>query len=77
LWSGLAWSCDATEYGDQQIIPVLDLHSRYRFQPLVCDRLDGRQIAGHLEQLFRKHGAPLFLKRDNGSPSNPGSAARV
>ena len=70
LWSGLAWSCDATEYGDRQIIPVLDLHSRYRFQPLVCDRLDGRQIAGHLEQLFRKHGAPLFLKRDNGSPFN-------
>jgi hypothetical protein len=49
---------------------VLDLHSRYRFQPLVCDRLDGRQIAGHLEHLFRQHGAPLFLKRDNGSPFN-------
>lgn len=72
LWSGLAWSCDATEYGDdgRQIIPVQDLASRYRFRPLVSDRLDGRQIATHLEGLFRQHGAPLFLKRDNGSPFN-------
>jgi transposase InsO family protein len=72
LWAGLAWSCDATEYGPdgKQIIPVLDLRSRYRFQPLVTDRLDGRHIANHLERLFRQHGAPLFLKRDNGSPFN-------
>lgn len=72
LWSSLAWSCDATEYGEDgsQIIPVLDLHSRYRFQPLVSDRLAGTQIAGHLEKLFRQHGPPLFLKRDNGSVFN-------
>ena len=72
LWAGLAWSCDATEYGDdgQQIIPVQDLASRYRFRPLVTDRLNGHQIAAHLESLFRQHGAPLFLKRDNGSPFN-------
>lgn len=72
LRPGLAWSCDATEYDDngQQIIPVQDLASRYRFQPLVLDRLDGCQIATHLESLFRKHGPPLFLKRDNGSPFN-------
>lgn len=70
LWSGLAWSCDATEYGQHQLIPVLDLHSRYRFQPLVSDRLDGRQIASHLGKLFRQHGPPLFLKRDNGSVFN-------
>jgi hypothetical protein len=72
LWAGLAWSCDATEYGEDgcQIIPVQDLASRYRFRPLVSDRLDGCQIAAHLESLFRQHGAPLFLKRDNGSPFN-------
>src|ERR1700739_2732405 len=71
LWTGLAWACDATEYGEGwQIIPVQDLASRYRFRPLVSDRLDGRQIAAHLESLFRKHGAPLFLQRDNGSPFN-------
>ena len=72
FWSGLAWSCDATEYGehDTLIIPVQDLASRYRFVPLVTDRLNGCQIAVYLEDLFRKHGAPLFLKRDNGSPFN-------
>src|SRR5690348_9381239 len=72
LRPGLAWSIDATEYGEdgQQIIPVQDLASRYRFRPLVLDQLDGRQIATHLETLFRQHGAPLFLKRDNGSPFN-------
>lgn len=72
LHPGLAWSCDATEYGPDGvlIIPVQDLASRYRFAPLVTDHLDGRQIAAHLERLFRQHGAPLFLKRDNGSPFN-------
>jgi transposase InsO family protein len=72
LWAGLAWSCDATEYGPEAnlIIPVQDLASRYRFAPLVTDHLDGRQIAAHLERLFRQHGPPLFLKRDNGSPFN-------
>jgi transposase InsO family protein len=72
LWAGLAWSCDATEYGQDGwlIIPVLDMASRYRFRPLVCRQQDGRLIASHLESLFRQHGAPLFLKRDNGSPFN-------
>lgn len=72
LWAGLAWSIDATQYGEHgcQIIPVQDLASRYRFEPLVTDRLDACQITRHLEKLFRQHGAPLFLKRDNGSPFN-------
>lgn len=70
LHPGIAWSIDATEYGPGQIIPVLDLHSRYRCQPLVSDRLEGNQIARHLEKLFRQHGPPLFLKRDNGSVFN-------
>ena len=71
LKPGLAWSIDATEYGDGgQIIPVQDLASRHRFRPLVTDRLNGGQIAAHLERLFRQHGPPLFLKRDNGSPFN-------
>jgi len=72
LWSGLVWSLDATEYGPDgcQIIPVQDLASRYRLRPLVTDRLEGRQIAQHVETLFRQHGAPLLLKRDNGSPFN-------
>ena len=66
------WSVDATEYDDagHQLIPVQDLASRYRFRPLVCQQLEGGQIAAHLDRLFRQHGAPLFLKRDNGSPFN-------
>lgn len=31
---------------------------------------DGRLIAACLGAVFRAHGAPLFLKRDNGSPFN-------
>jgi hypothetical protein len=37
---------------------------------LACHQLAGGSIAAHLEKLFREHGAPLFLKRDNGSPFN-------
>jgi len=72
LWAGLAWSCDATEYGPDGslIIPVQDLASRYRLRPLVSHQLDGFQIAAHLKQLFHQHGPPLFLKRDNGSSFN-------
>jgi len=72
LHPGLVWSCDATEYGENGvlIIPVQDLAARYRFRPLVCRQQEGRQIAAHLESLFRQHGPPLFLKRDNGSPFN-------
>jgi len=78
LWAGLAWSLDATELDDGRIlIPVQDLASRYRFGPLVSDREDGHQIAAHLESLFRQHGAPLFLKRDNGSPFNCQSVDEV
>lgn len=51
-----------------QIVPVQGLASRHRLRPLVSDQLDGRQIAIHLESLFRRYGAPLFLKRDHGSP---------
>ncbi len=67
---GTAWSCDATEQDDHQIILVQDLAARYRFQPLVLAQLEGERIAAHLAVLFRRHGAPLFLKRDNGSPFN-------
>jgi hypothetical protein len=72
LYPGLAWAIDATEYGPngELIIPVMDMRSRYRFQPLVTNKLEGHQIALHLEKLFKQHGAPLFLKRDNGSPFN-------
>jgi hypothetical protein len=51
-------------------VAVQDLASRYRFEPLFARALFGGEIAGHLHQLFHRHGAPLFLKRDNGSNLN-------
>lgn len=72
----VAWAIDATERGrDRQgrklyIHAVQDLCTRYRFAPLVALDSKGAAVAAHLEKLFRKHGAPLFLKRDNGSPLN-------
>ena len=38
--------------------------------PLVHAREEGDLIARYLEQMFRKEGPPMFLKRDLGSPLN-------
>lgn len=71
-----AWAIDATERGrDRQgrklfVHAVQDLCSRYRFAPLVALESKGPAVAEHLQKLFRRHGPPLFLKRDNGSPLN-------
>jgi transposase InsO family protein len=72
LWHkpGLVWAIDATQYQSCKIIPLHDLASRYRFTPLVSSCEDGPQIAAFLDASFRQHGAPLFLKRDNGKPFN-------
>ena len=72
----LAWALDATErerdgLGKKLVLhEVQDLCSRYRFDPLVATESKGEAVARHLDALFRKHGAPLFLKRDNGSSLN-------
>ena len=50
---------------------VQDVSSLYKFNPLVTRRLaNGEQVAENLDKLFIKHGAPLFMKRDNGSNLN-------
>ena len=72
----LAWAIDATEYGKDQcgrklfLIASMDLASRYTFEPLATVDPDGQQVASHLGKLFRRHGPPLLLKRDNGSHFN-------
>jgi hypothetical protein len=72
----LAWAIDGTEYGQDKdgnklmIHPVQDLCARYRFEPLVALESKGDAVALHLQKLFKKYGAPLFLKRDNGSSLN-------
>jgi transposase InsO family protein len=77
-WPGAVWSVDPTALvlardADQQklpILPVLDLASRYKLPPLVGERLTGELVAARLEELFGQFGAPLVLKRDNGSNLN-------
>ncbi|MEI6415376.1 MAG: transposase family protein, partial [Pseudomonadota bacterium] len=75
---GAVWSVDPTELvltrdGQRQklrLLPVLDLASRYKLLPLIGDRLPGEVVAARLDELFHHHGAPLVLKRDNGSNLN-------
>ena len=72
----VAWAIDATERGRDRlgrklfVHAVQDLCSRYRFEPLVALESRGPAVAEHLAKLFRRHGPPLFLKRDNGSALN-------
>jgi len=75
---GAVWSIDPTELvlardGQRQkvtLLPVLDLASRYKLLPLIGDHLTGEVVAARLDELFHRHGAPLVLKRDNGSNLN-------
>lgn len=79
----LAWSLDGSETradGQQvklRFVASQDLASRYRFEPLFALEPEGDRIAEHLDQLFARHGAPLFLKRDNGSNLNCGAVNDV
>ena len=72
----LVWAIDATEHerdglGQRLWVHVIkDLASRYKFEPLTVLESRGSDVAMHLEKLFRQHGPPLLLKRDNGSVFN-------
>jgi transposase InsO family protein len=70
---GLVWSMDDTKkhwlderFGHVHL--VMDLGSHYNLRALGDDVLaNGWHVALNLEQLFQRHGPPLFLKMDNGS----------
>jgi len=72
----VAWAMDATEtHRDPQgckliQVVVQDLCSGYRFEPFLDRVLSGGDNARYLEKLFRQHGPPLVLKRDNGGIFN-------
>ncbi len=71
LVPGVAWSIDTTEYGPEKmkITPLRDLASKYQVPtPLVAAQEQGDRIALYLDLMFKKEGAPMFLKRDLGSP---------
>jgi len=70
---GAVWSIDTTEYGlaKTKITLLRDLASKYQLpSPLVQPSENGEMIATYLDVMFKKHGAPMFLKRDLGSPLN-------
>lgn len=69
---GLIWIMDATELGKNKLGVKIyvqntqDWATSYKLSPIVTKNLSGKQIARLLLKLFRKYGAPLFLKRDKG-----------
>jgi len=73
LVPGTAWSLDTTDYGPEKlkITPLRDLAAKYQLPtPLVEPREEGEKIAIYLDLMFKKEGAPMFLKMDLGSPLN-------
>ena len=69
--SGIVWAMDDTQHGTMDakcsLCTVRDVGAQYVMEPLVSPTIaTGAAVAGNLERLFRRHGAPLFLKRDNG-----------
>jgi len=73
---GLVWAMDDLALTGAGVMwhQVQDLGSRYKLEPAVACRrrgvLGGDEVARHLERLFGAWGAPLVLKRDNGSNLN-------
>jgi len=56
---------------------VQDLASRYKFSPMTGGILCGEEISGYLAATFKRFGAPLFLKRDNGGNLNHAAVNNV
>jgi hypothetical protein len=83
LIPGLVWSMDDAQrqrlpMGAGQLHLVQDLGSRYKLRVLGDEVLaEGERVAGNLVELFDRHGAPLFLKRDNGKNLNHHSVNEV
>jgi transposase InsO family protein len=79
---GSVWSMDDAEYvfsGQKYYIhQVQDMASKYKFPPMTSSRLaDGKTVAANLENLFKRFGAPLFIKRDNGGNLNHEAVQKV
>jgi hypothetical protein len=73
----VAWSMDPCEYEQRDetgakvyLNQMQDLASRYKFSPMTGNVPCGEEISGYLAATFRRFGAPLFLKRDNGGNLN-------
>lgn len=75
--ANLAWAIDDTDVtnivkdrptsGRLYVNTVQDLCTRYKFDIGIKPFLNGPSVAKRLAALFKRYGAPLILKRDNGS----------
>jgi len=65
--AGAVWAMDPAQYGRLRWNLVGDLASRFRFDLMVALELPACRIAKQLQELFDRYGAPIVLKRDNGS----------
>jgi hypothetical protein len=74
LVPGVVWAMDVTEekLGPETLYlqNLQDLGARYKFPPMSGECPVGEEVAGYLSKKFRRFGAPLFLKRDNGGNLN-------
>lgn len=61
------WAMDPAQMDNRCYNLVTDQASRFRFELTPGSTLPARSIATQLVALFERHGAPLILKRDNGS----------
>lgn len=70
---GAVWAMDDMDFGHDEdgrllrVHNVMDIGSRHMFEPLDGGSLPGEKVAGNLDGLFREHGAPIYVKADNGS----------
>ena len=70
------WAFDDTFYAKDSegnkiwIHNIKDLASQYLLPPIAGKFLNGKEVAANLEKLFITHGAPLYLKADNGPNLN-------
>ena len=70
------WAFDDTFYTTDSagkkvwIHNIKDLASQYLLPPLAGAFTKGEEVAGNLQNLFITHGAPMFLKADNGPNLN-------
>jgi len=79
---GLIWAMDDTELlvNDQKVYinRIRDLSTRFVLGTWTGSELiDGPMLALWLAELFRRHGPPLVLKRDNGGNLNHKDVNRV
>lgn len=71
--SGSVWAIDlahpseAVEVGGRAVLAVRDLSSRFTIAWVPLSTGSAERVATAMITLFRRHGAPLVLKSDNGS----------